>query len=195
MKIQTYNYPKSSFLSLEKDMEIITSQILKNDRLKKLLYYTTRDCMDKPNLTEEESISLMGKNIKMVPKLYVDSTVENYIVVSFDNFITNPTNPEFRNNIIKFDIICHADQWMLKDFQMRPYRIAAELDTIFDHKHLTGIGDLYFLGANQTVMTNEYSGICVMYQTIHGEEDKKFMLNPSEQLQFEADFNKMFNEQ
>ena len=43
-------------------------------------------------------------------------------------------------------------------------------------------------------MTNEYSGICVMYQTIHGEEDKKFMLNPSEQLQFEADFNKMFNE-
>ena len=75
MKIQTYNYPKSSFLSLEKDMEIITSQILKSDRLKKLLYYTTRDCMDKPNLTEEESISLMGRNIKMVPKLYVDSTV------------------------------------------------------------------------------------------------------------------------
>ena len=144
MKIQTYNYPKSSFLSLEKDMEIITSQILKSDRLKKLLYYTTRDCMDKPNLTEEESISLMGRNIKMVPKLYVDSTVENYIVVSFDNFITNPTNPEFRNNIIKFDIICHADQWMLKDFQMRPYRIAAELDTIFDHKHLTGIGDYIF---------------------------------------------------
>ena len=39
MKVQTYIYPKSSFLSLEKDMEIITSTMMKNERLKKLLYY------------------------------------------------------------------------------------------------------------------------------------------------------------
>ena len=53
MKIQAYTYPKSSFLSLEKDMEIITSTMMKNERLKKLLYYTTKDCLDKPNLSQE----------------------------------------------------------------------------------------------------------------------------------------------
>ena len=63
MKVQTYTYPKSSFLSLEKDMEIITSTMMKNERLKKLLYYTTKDCMDRPNLTEQQNIELFGKNI------------------------------------------------------------------------------------------------------------------------------------
>jgi hypothetical protein len=61
MKINTYTYPESSFLSLEKDMNIIVDMIMKNDRLKKLLYYTTRDCMSRPNLTEDETIDLFGK--------------------------------------------------------------------------------------------------------------------------------------
>lgn len=194
MKIQTYTYPKSSFLSLEKDMEIITSTMMKNERLKKLLYYTTKDCMDKPNLTQEQNIEMFGKNIKMVPKLYVDGSVQNYIIVSFDNFTKNATNPEFRDNIIEFDIICHFDQWQLKDFQLRPYRIAAELDSIFDGTHLSGIGELEFLGANQMILTDEYAGLCLMYAAIHGEEDKKFMPNPADEEQFLADFNKMFNE-
>ena len=34
MKIQSYTYPKSSFLSAEKDMNIIVDRIMKNDRLK-----------------------------------------------------------------------------------------------------------------------------------------------------------------
>ena len=194
MKIQTYTYPKSSFLSLEKDMEIITSTMMKNERLKKLLYYTTKDCMDKPNLTQEQNIEMFGKNIKMIPKLYVDNSVQNYIIVSFDNFTKNATNPEFRDNIIEFDIICHFDQWQLKDFQLRPYRIAAELDSVFDGTHLSGIGELEFLGANLMPLTDEYAGLCLMYAAIHGEEDKKFMPNPTDEQQFLADFNKMFNE-
>jgi hypothetical protein len=111
MKIESYTFPKSSFLSAEKDMNIIVNMIMKNDRLKKMLHYTTRDCMNKPSLTEEETLDLFGKNIKIVPKLYVDGSVLNYIIVSFDNFTGNGTNPEFRDNIIEFDIVCHFDQW------------------------------------------------------------------------------------
>ena len=193
MKIQTYTYPKSSFLSLEKDMEIITSTMMKNERLKKLLYYTTKDCMDKPNLTEQQNIELFGKNIKLIPKLYVDGSVENYIIVSFDNFTKNATNPEFRDNIIEFDIICHFDQWHMKDFELRPYKIAAELDTMFNDQRLTGIGKLEFLGANQMILTDEYAGLCVMYQAIHGEEDKKGMPNPADDEEYEKNFDAIFN--
>lgn len=183
--------PKSSFLSLEKDLRLITNMMLKNERLKKLLYYTTPDCMNKPVLTEDESLSLFGKNIKTVPKLYVDNSVLNYILIKFDNFYLNATNPEFRDNTIMFDIICHYDQWQLKDFQLRPYRIAAEIDSMFDKKHLTGIGKLEFFGADQIILTDEYAGLCLTYKAIHGEEDKKDMLNPKEQEQFEQDFKKM----
>lgn len=193
MKIQNYTYPKSSFLSAEKDMNIIVDRIMKNDRLKKMLYYTTRDCLNKPNLTEDETIDMFGKQIKIVPKLYVDGSVLNYIIISFDNFTGNATNPEFRDNIIEFDIICHFDQWHMKDFELRPYKIAAELDSMFNDKRLTGIGELKFLGANQMILTDEYAGLCVMYQAIHGEEDKKGMPNPADEEAFRANFNAIFN--
>ncbi len=191
MKIEGNLYPKSSFLSMEKDASLISNMLLRNERLKKLLYYTTPDCLDRKILTEDQSLELFGKNIKLVPKLYVDNSVLNYIILSFDNFTPNMTNPEFRDNIIEFDIICHFDQWQLKDFQLRPYRIAAEIDSMFDEKHLSGIGLLHFLGANQMILTDEYAGLCLMYQAIHGGEDKTKMLNPNDEKQFEQDYRKM----
>ena len=193
MKIETYSYPASSFLSAEKDMGLIVNMIMKNERLKKMLHYTTRDCLNKPNLTQDETNELFGKNIKIVPKLYVDGSVQCYIIVSFDNFSKNATNPEFRDNIVEFDIICHFDQWHMKDFELRPYKIAAELDSMFNEKHLTGIGELEFLGANQMILTDEYAGLCIMYQAIHGEEDKKKMPNPMDEEKFEENFDALFN--
>ena len=179
--------PKSSFLSTEKDLNLITSAMLKNERLKRLLHYTTRDALDRNNLTEDETLSLFGKNIKLVPKLTVDGSVLNYIIISFDNF-TPSGNPEFRDNIIEFDIICHFDQWQLQDFALRPYKIAAEIDSMLNGKHLTGIGELNFLGANQIILTDEFAGICLMYSAVHGEEDKKFMPNPKDEEQFLEDW-------
>ena len=193
MKIQNYTYPKSSFLSAEKDMNIIVDRIMKNDRLKKMLYYTTRDCLDKPKLSQDETIDMFGKQIKIVPKIYVDGSVLNYMIISFDNFTPNSHNPEFRDNIIEFDIICHFDQWHMKDFELRPYKIAAELDSMFNEQKLTGIGKLEFLGANQMILTDEYAGLCVMYQAVHGEEDKKDMPNPNDEEAFRANFDAIFN--
>ena len=168
-------------------MNLIVSSMIKNERLKRLLYHTSRDALNQRNLTEDESLSLFGKNIKIVPKLTVDRTVLNYVIISFDNF-TPSGNPEFRDNIIEFDIICHFDQWNLQDFALRPYKIAAEIDSMFNGKHLTGIGELNFLGANQIILTDEFAGLCLMYSAVHGEEDKKFMPNPRDEEQFMEDW-------
>ena len=174
MRIDGYHIPKSSFLSMEKDTGIIINEILKNNRLKKLLYYTTSDAMEKPNLTEDESLSLLGTNIKIVPKLYVDGSVLNYVLINFDNF-TPSENPEFRDNTVQFDIVCHFDQWNLRDYALRPYKIAGEIDSMFNLKKLTGIGYLEFVGATQIVLTDEFAGLCLMYRTVHGGEDEKYM--------------------
>lgn len=195
MKINTYTSPKSSFLSIEKDMNIISSQMLKNTRLKKLLYYNSIDALQKPELSDKESIELFKHNIKLIPKLKVSSEEYNYIIISFDDFIENFTNPQFRDNTIEFDILCHYDNWQLMDFQLRPYRIAAEIDSTFNNQHLTGIGTLHFISGQFTESANqEYGGICLKYRAIHGEEDKKRMPNPADEEKFLADFNKMFNQ-
>lgn len=184
--------PQSSFLSMEKDMGIITNMVLKNPRLKKLLYYTTTDCLSRPALTEDQALELFGKNIKIIPKIYIDNSVLNYIIISFDNFTPNASNPEFRDNIIEFNIICHFDQWKLKDFQLRPYRIAAEIDSMFNDKHLTGIGTLKFLGANQMILNSEYAGLSLMYSAIHGDEDKWGLPEGQNQEIFVQEYKDMF---
>ena len=192
MKIDGFKQPKSNFLSVEKDASIILNSMLKNERLKRLLHYTTNDALTKPNISQKETLELIGKNIKMVPRLTLDKSVLNYIIINFDNFGLS-TNPQFRTNIIEFDIICHFDQWQLKDFALRPYKIAAEIDTMFCNQKLTGIGTLEFLGSKIIGINNEYCGFCIFYEAVHGEEDKKNMPNPKDEERFLEDFQSYIN--
>ena len=193
MIIKNYTIPHSSFMAVDKDLELITTWIMKNKNLCKILYYTDRDALNRPDLTEEQKAGLIGKNVKIVPKLYVDGSVLAYVIISMDNF-TPSVNPQFRDNIITFDIICHFDQWHLQDFQLRPYRIAAELDSMFDNQHLTGIGELHFMGASQIILNDEFAGLTLMYQAVHGGEDKKNTPNPEDNQKMIDDFNELFNQ-
>lgn len=188
MRVNNYFPPKSSFLSLEKDMGIILNKILDNPRILRLLYYTSKDALDKPNLNDDQILELLQKNIKIVPKIKVDKEVINYLVVSFNNFIES-SNPEFRDNVIEFDIICHLDNWQLKDFQLRPFKIAGELDSMFNKVKLTGIGLLEFLSAQEKVLSDEYAAICLKYIAYHGGEDKYRQPNPNDEERFLKDFN------
>lgn len=194
MKIENYQIPKSSFLSIEKDTDLIVSKMMKNERLKRLLHYTTSDCISKKNLTEEESLSMFNKEIRIIPRLALDGDVLNYVIVNFDHFTPNITNPYYRDNIIEFDIICHFDQWRLDGGQLRPYRIAAEIDSMFNETHLSGIGTLQFLSASQMIINDEFAGITLLYSAIHGDEDKKHMIPQAADEQFVEEFNSIWNE-
>lgn len=195
MKIETYSFPQSSFLAVEKDMGLLVDKFLKNERLKKLLYYDVPNALEQPNVPQDKTFEMFGKQIKIVPKLKVDKPEFCYVIISFDNFTPNMTNTEFRDNIISFDIVCHFDQWNLKDMQLRPYKIAAEIDSMFNRKKLTGIGEIHFLGANQIVLSDEFAGLTLMYQTIHGYqgEDSKFASKPGEQEDIEVNWDGIFN--
>lgn len=182
--------PESSFLSIDKDMNILVSKILSNERLKRLLYYTTSDALEKPNIGEDASLELFGKNIKIVPKIYVDDKVYNYVFILFDDFLPSE-NPQFRDNMISFVILCHFDQWQLKDFSLRPYKIAGEIDAMINNKRLTGIGKLQFLTGNLVNHNDEFAGIVLTYQAIHGGEDKKVMPNPNDEERFQQDWKDM----
>lgn len=193
MKIESYRQPKSSFLSMEKDLGIIADLFLRNQRLKKLLHYTTPDALNRTALTDNETYALFGKQIQIIPKMQIDKEVVNQVIILFDDFLANPTNPQFRNNMINIHIICHFDQWHLNDFQLRPYKIAGEIDSMLDNQRFSGIGKLLFVSATQVVYNDEFGGILLKYQAVHGEEDKKNMPNPADNAQFIKDFNEMFN--
>ena len=167
--------------------------MLKNNNLCKILYYTDRNALERTALTDKQKSELIGKNIKIVPKLYVDGSVLAYVIISMDNF-TPSANPQFRDNVVTFDIICHFDQWQLLDYQLRPYRIAAEIDSMFDNQHLTGIGELHFMGASQIILNDEFAGLTLMYEAIHGGEDKKGTPNPADEQKLIDSFNELYNQ-
>ena len=110
MRVVNHRIPESSFLAMRKDLALMIDAILQNKNLKKLLHYTTPKALRQKELTEKQSLALIGKNIKIVPKVTIDEDVLTYIMISFDNFLPNATNPEFRDSLVSFDIICHFDQ-------------------------------------------------------------------------------------
>ena len=59
MRIDNAKMPKSSFLSMEKDTSLIINKMLDNPRLKRLLYYTSKDALNRPNLNEDQSLDLI----------------------------------------------------------------------------------------------------------------------------------------
>ena len=193
MKINNYKPPHSSFLSLDKDLSLIVDKLMQDERLCRLLYYPTKDCINQNNLTYEQKVQLFTKQISIVPKITIDPEIYNYLIVCFDSFLPNDTNPQFRNNTLGFDIISHFSTWVINDSQIRPYRIAAEIDTILSEIKLTGIGELEFYGADFKVINDEFIDLVVLYSAIHGGEDKKFLPNPNDEEKYQKEFNELFN--
>lgn len=175
MKVGQDYFPKSSFLSVEKDLSKITEQLLQNQRLMKLLYYTEKDCLSAPDLTQKEILSLINNQIKIVPYIPIETDCPINLLISFDNFIPNLKNPEFRNNVLDFVILCHPDHWLLENFSLRPFRIAGEIDSMINKHKLTGIGEVQFNWCERLVMNDQLMGLILEYSIIHGIEDK---INP-----------------
>lgn len=172
---------ESSFLSCEKDTELILKKLFiesrpHSDVLKKLLVINTPNCLDEDNkqyqkIVNSMSIKDLRENgyIRLEPKLRFEEhqEIKSYILIGFDNFMPNPTNPEYRDCTVTFDIICHTDYWDIGDYRMRPLKIAGYVDGILNNSKLTGIGTFQFMGCNQLILNEELSGYTLMYRAVH----------------------------
>ena len=178
---------KSSFLSCEKDIELIIKKLFVDsrpysDELKRLLLINTKDCLDdrvnpiyKEKITKTSIADMANQQyIRIVPKLTFgeNEEVKSYIVISFDNFSPADTNEYYRDCIIEIDIICHPDYWDLGNYRLRPLKIAGYIDGILNNTKLTGIGELKFISCNEIILKDNLCGYCLMYTAVHGNDDK-----------------------
>ena len=176
----------SSFLSIEKDIELILTKLffenkIENKQLLRLLVIPMKDCLSnttkeayKAKIADTTLATLVQDGyIKLAPKIPMPEheEVKSYIIISFDNFSMNATNPEFRDCTIHFDIICHTDYWAMDNYQIRPLKIAGYIDGILNNAKLTGIGTLNFVGCKEVVFDEVLSGYTLSYRAIHGSDD------------------------
>lgn len=177
----------STFLSCEKDSELIIKKLFFDHRkeseiLRRLLVINTKDCIDnfdskvyQEKLKEVTPNFLFEKGyIRLTPKLklHEHEEVKTYIILTFDDFITNKTNPQFRDCTVSFDIVCNSDYWDVGDYRLRPLQIAGYIDGILNNSRLTGIGKFLFLSCNELILDENLSGYTLMYSAIHGSDDE-----------------------
>jgi hypothetical protein len=177
----------SSFLSCEKDIELILRRLFVesrpySDELKRLLVISAKDCLDNTTSTQyqeklkEMTVAKMVEDgyIRLEPKLRFPEheQVKSYIIVSFDNFTMNTTNPQFRDCTVSFDIICHTDYWDIGNYRLRPLKICGYIDGLLNNTKLTGIGQFNFLGCNELILNEDLAGYTLMYQAVHGTDDQ-----------------------
>lgn len=178
MKKNTYEFPKSSLLGMPKDAALIMQRILSNQNVLKLLVYGVKDWQKQPTVSNEMIKEMFEtEQISAVPKVKIDKKEKTYLRLIYGTMIPNATNPEFRDNTFGIDIICHYDNWDLGDFELRPYRIAGEIDSMLAGTHLTGIGELEFVSATPYIYDEEFAGVSLTYLAIRGNEDR---VNPLE---------------
>lgn len=177
----------SSFLSCEKDLEailrrlFIESQPYSND-LKRLLVINTKDCLDnKTSEVYQEAIKDMSiakmrqmGYLKFEPKIKMSEheEIKSYLLFSFDNFRTNASNPQFRDCTVSIDVLCHSDYWDIGDFRLRPLKICGYIDGMLNNARLSGIGTFQFLGCNELILDQNWSGYTLLFEAIHGADDK-----------------------
>lgn len=188
MKRDLVMIPKieSSFLSCEKDVETIlrklfTSSQPHSDTLKRLLVINADDCLDNTTsevynkkIKEMTVAKLIQENyIKLEPKIRFPEheEIKAYIIISFDNFTMNATNPQFRDCTVSFDILCHTDYWNIGNYRLRPLKIAGYIDGILNNCRLSGIGTFQFLSCNQLILDENLSGYTLSYRAVHGSDD------------------------
>lgn len=175
----------SSFLSCEKDTELIIKKLFVDsrpysDELKRLLLINTKDCLDdrtNPIYIEKIQNTSIGDlieqgYIRLKPQIAMGENQEvmSYLRISYDNF-TPTTNLHYRDCIVMIDILCHIDAWDIGNFRQRPLKIAGYIDGILNDNKLTGIGTLEFVGCNEIVLSENLAGYCLAYRAVHGDDD------------------------
>ena len=143
----------------------IANKLMQNQKLCRLLKYQVRDPFDKEKYEDVDGITLLNRQIMIMPKIFDDSTEKtSYIVAMFSNFVINALNPDFKLSSIRFDIACPYDEWVLNDKSLRPYLMMQEIDDMFNQAQMAGIGTLQFVRAESIVLTPQIGGYSMLYQ-------------------------------
>ena len=177
----------SSLLSCEKDLETILKKLFIEsypycDMLKRLLIVNTKDCLENEDselikkLMNDVDINFLREKGYLLwePKIRLPEheEIKCYLIISFDNFTPNAENDYYRDCTVNFDIICHTDCWDIGNYRIRPIKIAGYIDGILNNSKLSGIGTFNFIGLNEVVLNEDFSGYSLMYRAVHGNDDK-----------------------
>lgn len=125
------------------NLQKIVKRLMANDDLINLLYYTDKDPLSQPHLTEQEKKEkIFEKLIKIVPRIGPKEDAKSLISIRVVNGSKINSNTEFRNIKISVEIFVPLTQWIIKDTNLRPFAILGEVQESLDGKTINGLGKM-----------------------------------------------------
>lgn len=122
--------------------QLIMRRLIANQDLLKLLYYTDKDPLSQPDLTEEQiQEEVFEKLIKIVPRVGPKETAHSIVVIRIVKGSKN-YNREFKDVLINLEIFTPLTQWAIKDTNLRPFKIMGEIQKSLDNKTINGVGKM-----------------------------------------------------
>ncbi len=125
------------------NLQKIMNRLLSNQELLKLLYYTDKDPLSKPDLTDEQKATeIFEKLIKVIPKVNSRETSNSVITIEVVKGIKNTDNSEFKNLSIAIELFIPLTQWIIKDTNLRPFAILGQIEKSLNNKTINGLGKM-----------------------------------------------------
>lgn len=125
------------------NLQKIVNRLLDNDNLINLLYYTDKDPLSQPHLTDAEKQSkIFNKLVKIVPRVGPKETAQSLISIRVDNALRLGSNTEFKNVSIQIEVFVPNEQWIIKNSNLRPFAILGEIQSSLDSKTINGLGKM-----------------------------------------------------
>ena len=140
------------------NLQKIFKRLQANQDLLKLLYYTDKDPLNKPDLTEEQiKEEIFEKLIKIVPRVGPKETAKSLISLRVVRGRPIGSNNEFENTQISIEIFTPMTQWLIKDENLRPFKIMGEIKKSLKDKTINGMGKMTYTGYDLNFLTDEIS--------------------------------------
>lgn len=128
---------------LGENLQKIVKRLLANDALVNLLYYTDKDPLNQPHLTEEEKTKeVFEKLIKIIPNVEERKDEKSIIAIRVISGIKDSSNTEFQTVKIAIETFVPMSAWIIKDTNLRPFAILGEIEKSLKGKSVNGLGKL-----------------------------------------------------
>lgn len=151
-------------------LQRIVKRLFANQNLIKLLYYTGKDPLSEPDLTEEELQEFIyEKLVKIVPRVGPYETAQSVLSMRVVRGRGIQENNEFRDIVIHFEVFVPMTQWFIKDSNLRPFAIMSELQKSLNNKIINGMGRMQGGDFSLNFLTDEMSCYEIEYRIINYE--------------------------
>lgn len=147
------------------NLQKIVKRLQANQNLLKLLYYTDKDPLNNPDLTNEQvRDEIYEKLIRVVPRVGATETANSIVAMTVMDGDLLTENDQFNEISVRLEVLVPLTQWLIKDSNLRPFAILSEIQKSLNGKVIDGIGRMRSGDFQLGFLTDEMSCYQIIYQ-------------------------------